>query len=442
MKAPKFHRENRSGDKRRANYRVRYWVEGVEYKEAAGRTIADYKAKVQDLERKFRRDEWKPPVKGEAGEGLTFAQWAPQAIAKRVAKGVKTADKDERGIVNNHLIPEFGSELLTDCAVFTRVIEGFARIRERVRAGATVRNIHVVFAAVMRLAAKEGLIATAPPLLTVQDDELPPVVCMKPEGWRAKAKFSREEIAQLVSCEEVELQFRILYVVYFLVGARYSEVIQVRWRDWDRDRVPLGSLILRAAKTPRHQGPMYRLVPVHAALHAWLTWWHREGFELVHCRAPQADDLMFPTSSPARLKRGLEACGYNEVYGRWARRHLPAAGLRHRRLHDARGTFISIIRSAGATGEVVRLITHRAVTDKVLDEGYTVFEWELVCGAVSRVDWRLPGPPSSRAQVVNISARARAAARQQRASGSGRFALKPAHRPAQRLRKPLFLAGN
>jgi integrase len=410
MQPPKFHLQNR-GTKRRPNYCVRYSVGGTEYREPTGaRTRLEYDAYVQHLARRFLLGTWTPPER-DARHGLTFELWAPQAIAKRVARGIKTAATDEAAIVRNHLIPEFGASLLHELTSLQRVVEGFDRIREKVRAGSTVRNIHVVFAAVMRLAAKDGKISAPPPLLTVKDGELPPVVCMKPEGWRADAKFTREEIASLIGCDEVELQYRVMYVVYFLTGSRFAEVITAKWRAWDRDRSPLGSLMLRAVKTPRDKGQMYRLVPVHPTLRAWLTWWHREGFELVHGRAPMPDDLMFPTCSRARQKRAdadgvsrIEIlCAYNEVYGAWTRRHLPAAKLRHRRLHDARGTFISIIRSAGGSGDIVRLITHRAVTDKVLDEGYTVFDWEVVCGAVSAVDWRLPGPPSSSAVVVDIS---------------------------------------
>lgn len=401
MQPPKFRIENR-GTKRKPNYYVRYVVNRKRYREKTGAsTLTEYEAYVQQLARRFLLGTWTPPD-GDRSSGLTFAAWAPVAIAKRVAMGVKTAATDEAAIVRIHLVPEFGGEQLEDLCSFQRVTQGFEHIRAKVRAGSTVRNIHVVFAAVMRLAAKAGKIHQPPPLLSVKDGELPPVVSVRPEGWREDAKFTREEIAALVSCDEVELQSRVMYVCYFLTGSRFGEVITLKWRNWNRDRKPLGGLTLRAVKGRRDRGPTYRLVPVHPDLAAWLSWWHRVGFEMVHHRVPQLDDLIFPTQSRARQRRGEFECAYNEVYGRWTRRHLPSAGLRHRRLHDSRGTFISIIRSAGAQGDVVRAITHRAVTDKVLDEGYTVWEWEAVCKAVSAVDWRIPGPPSSKAKVVTL----------------------------------------
>jgi len=404
MTPPKFHPDNR-GTARKPNYRVVYYVKGKRYREATGaRTIAEYNAYVAQLSRRFTLGTWAPPRERDS-DGLTFAAWAPQAIAKRVALGVKTAESDEESIVRNHLLPEFGDECLVDLVPFQRVEQGFANIRTKVRAGSTVRNIHVVWHAIMRLAAKAGHIAQPPAPLTVKDGELPPVVSTRPEGWRADAKFTREEIAALLNCEAVELQSRVMYIAYFLTASRFAEVVTLRWRDWNRDIGPLTMLTLKAVKTRRHRGQLYRRVPVPTVLAAWLSWWHREGFELVTMRKPQPDDLIFPTQSAARRRRGELECAYNEVYGRWSRRHLPAAGLRHRRLHDSRGSYISIVRSSGAQKDIVRAITHRAVDDKVLDEGYTVWEWQAVCAAVSGVDWRLPGPPDSKAVVVPIRSR-------------------------------------
>lgn len=415
MQPPKFRAENR-GTRRKPNYRAVYWVDGTRYREPTGaRTLADYEAYVQGLARKFLLGTWTPP--GERGEdGLTFEKWVPQAMAKRVANGVKTGDSDEESIARLHLVPEFGPLLLTEIS-FVRTVEGFARIRERVRSGSTVGNIHVVFAAYMRLAAKAGHIANAPRLLSVRDGELPPVVCMKPEGWRQESKFAREEIAALLNCDEVELQYRVMYVAWFLTGSRFIEIVPLRWRNWDRDRMPLGSLTIKAVKTKRSKGQLYRLVPTHPTLAAWLTWWHREGYELVHGRRPEPDALIFPSCSLRRRnaarRAGLEGdvmCSHGEVYKRWQRHHLPAANLRHRRLHDARGTFISITRSSvtEAQDALIRSITHKGVTDKVLDEGYTVWQWTRVCEVLSSVDWRLPGPPSSNAVVVPLRARNRA----------------------------------
>jgi integrase len=236
----------------------------------------------------------------------------------------------------------------------------------------------------------------------VLDGELPPILEKRPEGWRELAKFTREEIASLIGCAEVELQYRVMYAVYFLTGSRFAEVTTIRVRSLDLDVTPLAALTIRAVKQRRDKGVMYRVVPVHAQLRAWLTWWLREGFELVHCRKPTPDDYLFPTCSLRRKNRGETICSHGEVYKRWARHHLPAVQLRHRRLHDARRTFISIARSSRVDKSLVRAITHRATADTVLD-AYTTFEWEATCQELSKVDFRLPGPPSAEAQVVSIA---------------------------------------
>ena len=99
---------------------------------------------------------------------------------------------------------------------------------------------------------------------------------------------------------------------------------------------------------------------------------------------------------------------HGELYKRWTEHHLPGCGLRHRRLHDARRTLLSAIRSSGADQEVARAITHTVIADKVLD-AYTTFEWKALCAAVREIDWRLPAPPrmqpANDAQVIDLAAR-------------------------------------
>jgi hypothetical protein len=60
---------------------------------------------------------------------------------------------------------------------------------------------------------------------------------------------------------------------------------------------------------------------------------------------------------------------------------LERIGLRPRRLHDLRRTFISLCREDGANKELLRWVTH-GVTSDVMDT-YTTPTWEALCSQVS-----------------------------------------------------------
>jgi hypothetical protein len=66
---------------------------------------------------------------------------------------------------------------------------------------------------------------------------------------------------------------------------------------------------------------------------------------------------------------------------------LERIGLRGRRQHDARRTFISLCRSDGARKDLLRLITHGRDGEDVMDS-YTELEWKRLCRQVSKL--RLP----------------------------------------------------
>lgn len=399
--------DNRGNDAR-PNYYARYRYRDADQREPTGaRTLKEFavaKRKIEDLIRGGRWTPWRERKQGDDADN--FATFAERVLNKRIAMGVRSAKKDEGGIIRNWLIPEFGSERLSGL-VHRRNAEGFRRIWDKGRAPRTVHNIYFVFETVLDWAVREELITVKPPSLSVRHGELPPLQDARPEGWREQALFSLDEIAKLLAAEQIEPQYRTMYSVYFLTGSRFSEITSVRVRDYNRNRKPLGQLTIRSGKVGRAKGVRYRTPPVHPALAQWLDWWLREGFEFTHLRVPQDGDLLFPTLSPRRQKAGQEACSHGEVYKRWARHHLPACGLRHRRLHDARRTLLSLIRSSEAPAEIARSITHTVIADKVLD-AYTTFEWQAICKAVLSVDWKLPAPPgltTIQPEVIDLASR-------------------------------------
>jgi integrase len=398
---PKIHLWNR-GTKRRPNYWVRYSVDASEQREGTGaRDLPGAQAFVQTLERMFRLGQWEPPASRSKKERTAFRDYALVVISRRMARGVKGAAKDETGHVLNHLAPAFDGLAMEDLT-FRVIRDAFEQIKGKGLAGATVINIHSTLRAILFEAAEDEIFPFPPPPLTVARGHLPPPIEVRPDRWREKEVSSRDEIAKLLSCDAIDTQYRVMYATYFLTGSRFNEVTTLRVRDLDLSREPLPSLTIRALKTARDKGPMYRVVPVHPDLLTWLTWWLQEEYEVLHGARPGPDDLLFPTLSQRRRNARLRNCSHGEIYKRWSRHHLPAAGLTHRRLHSSRLTFISLVRSSSSSRDIVRSFTHRASQDRVLD-AYTVFEWQALCAELARVTWSLPAPPAGQSQSFEPS---------------------------------------
>ena len=60
---------------------------------------------------------------------------------------------------------------------------------------------------------------------------------------------------------------------------------------------------------------------------------------------------------------------------------LDRLGLRHRPIHDARRTFISLALGDGASKDVIRWVTHGGALDVI--GGYTTMPWPKLCEAVA-----------------------------------------------------------
>jgi len=376
---------------RKPNLWIRYWVDGKEVREPGRGSQRATAAYLVEIKRQVRAGTWTHPRLRKGGADR-FDHYARAVILRRVARGVSTAAKDEHGHVELHLVPVFGTLLVRELT-FKRIKEGFDRhINGKGLAGRTVRNIHSTLRAILLEALEDELIAHLPPPLSVRRDHLPPAVD-KHEGWRESSCFESSEIAALVACDAIPSARMVMYLTYFLTGSRFSEITELRVRHYDRKRRPLHALSVHAAKVGRHRGlgRRRRDVPVHPALATWLDWWLESEYEVLHGKRPGPDDFLFPTVSARRRNRGLITCSHNEVYKQWQRHDLPAAGLRHRKLHDARRTLLSALKAAGVADDLRRRITHYSVEDRVLD-AYTVWEWGVLCEAIERLPWKLPAP--------------------------------------------------
>lgn len=384
---------------RKPNWWLRYSVAGKDVREPGKDTRRASEEYATLIRRQIESGRWVHPRERRRGRHL-FEVYAHEVVDKRQKRGVVSAD-DERAHVEIHLTRMF-SGMRVDELTFKAIRDAFDDLRLR-RAGRTVRNVHATLRAILLEAAEDELIAHVPPPLTARRGHLPPPVDKDPE-WRDTAVFSREEVAHLVGCPQIPLHRRALYCTLFLTGARVGELLSTKVRSYSRAATPLPSLTYLAEKVARHKGPQVRIVPVHPTLRAWLDWWLTEGYELVHGLPPEPSDLLFPTASDRRRRDGHTATSQPELYKQWQRHDLPAAGLRHRRLHDSRRTFVSASRSSTQDAAMVRSITHKAIADVVLDS-YTTYEWQALCEEIQRVDWGVPGPPRDGAAVVPIRRR-------------------------------------
>lgn len=384
---------------RKPNWWVRYWVQNVEVREPGRGGRAATAAFLAEIERQKRAGTWVHPRQRRGGVGR-FDNYARKVVARRAERGVSTAAKDEAGHVENHLIPAFGKLEVREMT-FARIRDGFAKhIIPNVRGGRTVRNIHSTLRSILVEAADDGLIDNPPLPLSVARGHLPPPVDVD-ENWRDDAIFAPEEIAALATCEAIPSSRVIMYLTWFLTGSRFSEIVELKVRHYNRQKLPLHSLSVHAAKVARHKGKgrRRREVPVHPDLARWLDWWLASEYEILHGKRPGPDDLLFPTLSKRRLNAGKLTASHGEVYKQWQRHDLPKAGLRHRRLHDARRTLLSALKNAGVDNDIRRRITHYSVEDRVL-AGYTTLDWKVLCDAISLLRWGLPEPAPSRIRFL------------------------------------------
>ena len=111
-------------------------------------------------------------------------------------------------------------------------------------------------------------------------------------------------------------------------------------------------------------------------------------------------------------------------------------GLRHRRGHELRRTFISLARSDGARTDILRRVTHKPPPEVI--EGYTTFEWEVVCREVTKLKLHRRGA----AEVVALSAvHAMGESRSASEGGPDKFATRPGQLPVYALKSTMALPG-
>jgi integrase len=245
----------------------------------------------------------------------------------------------------------------------------------------------------MRDAALRDLIPSSPCILTTP--HLPSAEDADSE-WRLTASFTRAELEVLISPHAlVEPDATVTYALLGLAAVRHGELAALRWRHV-LEREPLAGLLVANSNARRRtKKGKTRLMPVHPTLAAVLAEWRLEGWARLMGRAPAEDDLVMPLplqpASGRRVSGKRPELQVGEDQRRrthdftWKRsaRHLEQLGLRHRRVHDLRRTFVSLATADGADDRILQWGTHGRPGD--IMGAYGDADWTRLCAEVAKL---------------------------------------------------------
>jgi integrase len=323
--------------------------------------------------------------------GQALRAYARDWLSKREAE----TTCDDRGRIENHIIPALGHLRLAEIRP-KHVRDFVAALGKKRRLGnvrkdgsrvetdellapRTVRHIYATLRVMLNDAVADELIASSPCALKTGDL---PQKRDKDPTWRRTAVFTRDEVETIISApaDAIPEDRRTLYRIMFLGAMRFGEVAALTWRDYDAECSPLGKIVVeksystktRRVKSTKTDNP--REMPVHPVLAHALAEWKLGGFQRLTGRAPRPEDLIVPS------RRGAPR-NVNHMLRRF-HEDLERVGLRSRRQHDARRTFISIARADGARPDVLRWATNGPTGD--ITDQYTTLPWDTLCAEVAK----------------------------------------------------------
>ncbi|MGZ5764503.1 MAG: tyrosine-type recombinase/integrase [Usitatibacter sp.] len=277
----------------------------------------------------------------------------------------------------------------------------------------SIRNVYGMLHAMFVDAKLDELVVSNP--CELPRESLPKRVDKDPL-WRATAKFTRAEVEALISDERIPLDRRVLNSILFLGLCRWGEMAALRWREYEPQyEGELGRIVFarsfdhkkRRIKSVKTEVP--RWMPVHPTLAKILAAWKLGGWAEMIGRAPKADDLIVPNApvldhssgiplraelqewERARVRNlppdAIEHCRMPQLGLKRAKEDCKALGLRGRRNHDARRTFISIARAGGARTDILKWVTHGQSQsggggESGIMDVYTTFPWSTRCEQV------------------------------------------------------------
>ena len=316
---------------------------------------------------------------------VTVEQYFEHWIAARRNRGLSTVEDDDTRF-RLHALSLLGDLRLEEVRV-RHIRSVIQRIIEKGKhAPKTIHHVYRLLRQMFGDAVADEFLRSNPCKLKKQ--ELPELVDKDPE-WRATAVFSRSEVESLLSDARIPEHRRILYALLFLTGSRVGEVSALRWRNYERDCAPLGRLTVAWSwnTKKRNQGRVKtkvpREVPVHPLLSKMLAEWRLHGWPALFERAPDNDDLIIPYP-PRRFAFNPETHWRSDTCWKRLDADCRVLGIRHRRTHDARRTFISLVRADGGRRSILKLITHGRPKNNIMDV-YSEIPWEVLCGEVGKL---------------------------------------------------------
>jgi integrase len=347
-------------------------------RESTGETDKVLAKRFETQRRRAVKDEsWRPL---ERTGKLTVATYAERWIARQHERNLSTS-KDMETRMRLHVLPLVGSRAIEDLRP-RDIVAFLEQVQTKGLAPRTVHHVYDALRLMLKAAQFDEIIIGSPCVLP--SGTLPKKRDAVP-GWRHEAVFSAHEIEQLISDERNPLDRRVYYALIMLAGLRHGEAAGRKWSDYD-DRVrPLGRLKVVTqydGEDLKTENP--RVVPVHPTLAAALAVWRAHGFGELFGRSPKPSDWLVPS------RRG----NHRTVRLTLTRLHedLARIGLRPRRTHDLRRTFVSLARAAGANSDALKVVSHGPGSE-VMDM-YTTYPWATLCEAVSCIPVRLVGAQS------------------------------------------------
>jgi integrase len=383
----------------------------LQYKDTAGKRLNrssgfrvgeenDAKALLEEIERTVS-----------AQTELGFTADSPATVAAYVnvwiesRKGLGLADwSNDKSRLELHVLPTIGDQLIAEVRP-RHLVALFSAIRKKGKlAPKTIHHVYGTTKALFRDAVLADLAQTSPCILTKY--QLGPNRDKDP-SWRSTALYTRLEAQQLISDPRIPENRRIRYGLDVLAGLRLGEDCGLRIKSYLSDLKPLGQLkIVTSYDTGRTKTGAPRLVPVHPTLAAMLAEWLLSGWERMMGRPWTPEDLLVPMPPEdwerKRNKSGTVGMRDSTYSYKRLKRDLETLGIRHRRGHDMRRTFVSLARTDGARKDILSLITHNPGQSGSSIDLYTTFDWPTLCSEVEKLNvQRLDTSDSTKAIAIN-----------------------------------------
>lgn len=340
------------------------WKGGVAW-ERIGRNRREAERADSARKREVKAGTFIPRVRGERATVATYAEaWLER-------RSTRTAG-DDRQRITTHVL---GRDWFAKMPLGEVSLAHTKRLVEEMQADSgiaqkTVQNVWGAVRTMLRDARIDGLI--------------PSDVCTLPRGVLRKAPRNKRKaypldvMRALMTDRRLPQHYRVLWSMLLLTGMREGEACGRRWRDWDRNATPLGSLEVASqygGEALKTDNP--RLVPVHPFLAAALDAWWSHGWELYVGRPPSPDDFIVPNRSKWRH---AEHHSKSSAYKAW-RRCLVTIKATNLSLHSTRNSFVTWCRRHRADPDAIEVITHNA-RGEMIDQ-YTDWQWEPLCEAVA-----------------------------------------------------------